>query len=79
MEQQMKENRQTRVRANIERTASNKITRSLTFEHVLGDAVDFTELAADVDQQIALWSYFEGRLVEAGVIEAPCSVDGKKV
>ena len=61
--------RQTRVRCNIERTASNKVVRAITFEHVMGEAVTLDEAVKDIERSVALFLHLEGQLQKNGIIE----------
>ena len=64
----MADERQSRVRCNIERTASGKVVRAVTYEHFLADAVSPDETQATVDETIRLFTYAETQLRAHGVI-----------
>ena len=65
----MADERQSRVRCNIERTASGKVTRAVTFEHFLAEPVSPDETQATVDEAIRLFTYAESQLRTQGVTE----------
>lgn len=47
--------RRSRTRVNIERTASGKVVRGITYEHVAGEQYGKTEAAKDVEDAVNLF------------------------
>lgn len=66
---------ESRARFNLERTASNKVTRSLT----LRDGIAIDDAKKVVDDAIALFIHAESMLAEKGIVENSSSVNGKVV
>lgn len=65
----MEEGRQSRVRCNIERTASGKVVRAITYEHIIGEEVTQRERESDIEQTVALFLHLEAELQRAHVTE----------
>lgn len=63
---------ESRVRVNIERTASNKVTRSLTYR----EGMDKTEAATHISDAVDLFCHLETEMSKARLIESPSSTTG---
>lgn len=63
---------ESRVRVNIERTASNKVTRSLTYR----EGMDKTEATQHITDAVDLFCHLETEMSKARLIESPSSTTG---
>jgi hypothetical protein len=59
---------QSRVKVNIERTASNKITRALTYESMFDAPVTDEFARAQIEGAVSAFIYLENRMREDGII-----------
>lgn len=64
---------ESRIRVNIERTASNKVTRNIT----LRDGITPVEAEEVVNDAVATFVYLEKKLVEAGVTATQTGTEGR--
>jgi len=59
--------RKSRTRVNIERTASGKVVRGLTFEHIAGEQYGKADAERDVEEAVALFVNLEAHLTTNGL------------